>query len=198
MAAPRARRDGGAGALRPLRRAGFPQSRALAGRVRSDRPRCGHRDPGRRAAVPRHGGCRAVRPGVGAGSLAHGSRRHSRARGGARPVRPAPRGKLGEGEPRRARAARRAPRRIRTLPGRVRNTADEVAVGVGELRRIGADRVIIVDSKAQSRRLRAIWRALVVIRRGPSSDFLRTTRTTKRAGGDIPQTCSRSPEKFRH
>lgn len=50
---------------------------------------------------------------------------------------------------------------IRVLSPRVRNTADEVRLIAGEVRRIGGDRVILVTSKAHSRRVRATWRALV-------------------------------------
>ena len=50
---------------------------------------------------------------------------------------------------------------IRILNERVRNTADEIQVVSRELGRINADRVILVTSKAHSRRVRATWRALV-------------------------------------
>jgi uncharacterized SAM-binding protein YcdF (DUF218 family) len=50
---------------------------------------------------------------------------------------------------------------IRILAEPVRNTFDEVQVLSRELRRINGDRVILVTSKAHSRRVRATWRALV-------------------------------------
>jgi len=53
------------------------------------------------------------------------------------------------------------PGAIRVLHPRVRNTADEVRLIAGEARRVGGDRVILVTSKAHSRRVRATWRAVV-------------------------------------
>lgn len=50
---------------------------------------------------------------------------------------------------------------IRVLPGGVRNTEEEVKLVARELARVGADRVILVTSKPHTRRVRAIWRALV-------------------------------------
>ena len=50
---------------------------------------------------------------------------------------------------------------IRTLPERNRNTADEVRSVHASLRRSGGQRVIIVTSKAHTRRVRAIWAAAV-------------------------------------
>ncbi len=53
------------------------------------------------------------------------------------------------------------PTSIRLLGDRIWNTADEVRVIAAELRRDGGDRVIIVTSKAHSRRVRATWAAIV-------------------------------------
>jgi uncharacterized SAM-binding protein YcdF (DUF218 family) len=50
---------------------------------------------------------------------------------------------------------------IRVLEEGVVNTADEVRVIAGELQRVGGRRVIIVTSKPHTRRVRAIWSALV-------------------------------------
>lgn len=50
---------------------------------------------------------------------------------------------------------------IRVLDRRVRNTADEVRLIAAEVRGAGGDRVILVTSKAHSRRVRDTWRALV-------------------------------------
>ena len=50
---------------------------------------------------------------------------------------------------------------IRVLRDGVLNTADEVRLVARELERVGASRVILVTSKPHSRRVRAIWRALV-------------------------------------
>src|SRR5262249_19439334 len=53
------------------------------------------------------------------------------------------------------------PEAIRLLGPGIWNTVDEVRVIAAELHRDGADRVIIVTSKAHSRRVRATWAALV-------------------------------------
>jgi uncharacterized SAM-binding protein YcdF (DUF218 family) len=53
------------------------------------------------------------------------------------------------------------PEAIRLLGDGVRNTVDEVRLIAGELGRDGGDRVIIVTSKAHSRRVRATWSAIV-------------------------------------
>ena len=53
------------------------------------------------------------------------------------------------------------PQAICVLNGGVQNTADEVRLVAHELAQRGRDRVIIVTSKAHSRRVRATWRALV-------------------------------------
>jgi uncharacterized SAM-binding protein YcdF (DUF218 family) len=53
------------------------------------------------------------------------------------------------------------PEAIRLLGTGIWNTVDEVRVIAAELRRDGGDRVIIVTSKAHSRRVRATWAALV-------------------------------------
>ena len=53
------------------------------------------------------------------------------------------------------------PEGIRLLGEDVWNTVDEVRLIAGELGRDGGDRVIIVTSKAHSRRVRATWAALV-------------------------------------
>ena len=50
---------------------------------------------------------------------------------------------------------------IRLLDDPVRNTAEEVRRIAQELARVGGDRVILVTSKAHSRRVRATWRALL-------------------------------------
>jgi uncharacterized SAM-binding protein YcdF (DUF218 family) len=50
---------------------------------------------------------------------------------------------------------------ICVLNGKVKNTADEMRLIAHELAQRGKDRVIIVTSKAHSRRVRATWRALV-------------------------------------
>ena len=50
---------------------------------------------------------------------------------------------------------------IRILNERVRNTVDEIQLVSRELGRINADRVILVTSKAHSRRVRTTWRAVV-------------------------------------
>ncbi len=57
--------------------------------------------------------------------------------------------------------ARVPPGAICVLNGAVKNTADEVRLIAHELAQRGRDRVIIVTSKAHSRRVRATWRALV-------------------------------------
>jgi uncharacterized SAM-binding protein YcdF (DUF218 family) len=53
------------------------------------------------------------------------------------------------------------PESIRLLGDGIRNTADEVRLIASELGRNGGDRVIIVTSKAHSRRVRATWAAIV-------------------------------------
>ncbi len=53
------------------------------------------------------------------------------------------------------------PDAIRLLGDGVWNTADEVRLVAGELSREGGDRVIIITSKAHSRRVRATWSAIV-------------------------------------
>ena len=53
------------------------------------------------------------------------------------------------------------PEAIRLLGDRIRNTVDEVRLVASELGRNGGDRVIIVTSKAHSRRVRATWVAIV-------------------------------------
>jgi uncharacterized SAM-binding protein YcdF (DUF218 family) len=53
------------------------------------------------------------------------------------------------------------PEAIRLLGDGVWNTVDEVRLIAGELARDGGDRVIIVTSKAHSRRVRATWAAIV-------------------------------------
>ena len=50
---------------------------------------------------------------------------------------------------------------IRMLSGGIRNTADEVKLVARELERVGSDRVIVVTSKPHTRRVRALWSALV-------------------------------------
>jgi len=57
-----------------------------------------------------------------------------------------------------------APAAIRPLDDEIWNTVDEVRLVAGELAHLGGDRVIIVTSKAHSRRVRATWSAIV----GPS------------------------------
>jgi uncharacterized SAM-binding protein YcdF (DUF218 family) len=53
------------------------------------------------------------------------------------------------------------PEAVRLLGDGVWNTVDELRVIGAELRRDGGDRVIIVTSKAHSRRVRATWAAIV-------------------------------------
>ena len=53
------------------------------------------------------------------------------------------------------------PGAIRLLGEGIRNTVDEVRLIASELDRNGGDRVIIVTSKAHSRRVRATWAAIV-------------------------------------
>jgi uncharacterized SAM-binding protein YcdF (DUF218 family) len=53
------------------------------------------------------------------------------------------------------------PEAIRVLAAGVWNTVDEVRLIAGELGRAAGDRVIIVTSKAHSRRVRATWSAIV-------------------------------------
>ena len=53
------------------------------------------------------------------------------------------------------------PEAIRVLAAGVWNTVDEMRLIAAELGRDGGDRVIIVTSKAHSRRVRATWAALV-------------------------------------
>ena len=53
------------------------------------------------------------------------------------------------------------PEAIRVLAAGVWNTVDEMRLVAAELGRDGGDRVIIVTSKAHSRRVRATWAALV-------------------------------------
>ena len=53
------------------------------------------------------------------------------------------------------------PEAIRLLGDGVWNTVDEVRLIAGELGRAAGDRVIIVTSKAHSRRVRATWSAIV-------------------------------------
>lgn len=50
---------------------------------------------------------------------------------------------------------------IRVLEGGVLNTREEVELVARELRRAGGARVIVVTSKPHTRRVKAIWRALV-------------------------------------
>ena len=54
-----------------------------------------------------------------------------------------------------------APEAIRVLDSAARNTSQEVQRIAEELRRTGGERVIIVTSKASSRRLKATWRRRV-------------------------------------
>jgi len=53
------------------------------------------------------------------------------------------------------------PEAIRVLAAGVWNTVDEMRLVAAELERAGGDRVIIVTSKAHSRRVRATWSAIV-------------------------------------
>ena len=53
------------------------------------------------------------------------------------------------------------PEVVRLLGDGIWNTVDEVRLIAAELGRDGGDRVIIVTSKAHSRRVRATWAALV-------------------------------------
>lgn len=53
------------------------------------------------------------------------------------------------------------PAAIRVLSQPVENTADEVRVIARELKRVGGREVILITSKAHSRRVRATWRALI-------------------------------------
>ena len=53
------------------------------------------------------------------------------------------------------------PEAIRVLAAGVWNTVDEMRLVGAELERAGGDRVIIVTSKAHSRRVRATWSAIV-------------------------------------
>jgi uncharacterized SAM-binding protein YcdF (DUF218 family) len=53
------------------------------------------------------------------------------------------------------------PEAIRVLGEGIRNTVDEMRLIGAELGRNGGDRVIIVTSKAHSRRVRATWAAIV-------------------------------------
>jgi uncharacterized SAM-binding protein YcdF (DUF218 family) len=53
------------------------------------------------------------------------------------------------------------PEAIRLLGDGVRNTVDEMRLIASELGRNGGDRVIIVTSKAHSRRVRTTWAAIV-------------------------------------
>lgn len=50
---------------------------------------------------------------------------------------------------------------IHLLRDRVQNTVEEVQIVVRELRRVGGERVILVTSKAHTRRVRATWSGLV-------------------------------------
>jgi uncharacterized SAM-binding protein YcdF (DUF218 family) len=50
---------------------------------------------------------------------------------------------------------------VRILDEGVINTADEIRLLARELQTIGGDRVIVVTSKAHSRRVRATWRAII-------------------------------------
>lgn len=53
------------------------------------------------------------------------------------------------------------PRAIQVVRQKVQNTVEEVEVVARELRRVGAGRVILVTSKPHTRRVRAIWHAVV-------------------------------------
>jgi uncharacterized SAM-binding protein YcdF (DUF218 family) len=53
------------------------------------------------------------------------------------------------------------PEAIRLLGDGIWNTVDEMRLVAGELGRAGGERVIIVTSKVHSRRVRAIWAAIV-------------------------------------
>jgi len=53
------------------------------------------------------------------------------------------------------------PEAIRVLAAGVWNTVDEMRLVAAELERAGGDRVIVVTSKAHSRRVRATWSAIV-------------------------------------
>jgi uncharacterized SAM-binding protein YcdF (DUF218 family) len=53
------------------------------------------------------------------------------------------------------------PEAIRLLGDGIWNTVDEVRLVAAELARTGGDRIIIVTSKAHSRRVRATWAAIV-------------------------------------
>jgi uncharacterized SAM-binding protein YcdF (DUF218 family) len=57
------------------------------------------------------------------------------------------------------------PGAIRLVSGGVQNTVDEVRIVAAEIGRVGGDQVIIVTSKAHSRRVRATW--LAVVRSSP-------------------------------
>jgi len=66
---------------------------------------------------------------------------------------------------------------IRVLPEEVRNTADEERATAAELRKAGGNRVIMVTSRAQSRRARAMWHALaggtaeLIVRGAPGEPY---------------------------
>jgi len=53
------------------------------------------------------------------------------------------------------------PKAIRVLNESIRNTAEEVQVISRELKQAGGNKVILVTSKPHTRRVRAIWRALL-------------------------------------
>ena len=69
------------------------------------------------------------------------------------------------------------PGSIRELTGSTANTADEVHAVRRELTAVGGDRIIIVTSKFHTRRVKALWRALVgprpelVVRYAPGDPF---------------------------
>jgi len=81
------------------------------------------------------------------------------------------------------------PKAIRVLNEGVRNTAEEVRVISRELKQAGGNRVILVTSKPHTRRVRAIWRALlgdtpeVIVRYAPEDPYepRRWWRNTKDA-----------------
>lgn len=70
-----------------------------------------------------------------------------------------------------------SPNSIRELKGSTANTAEEVRAVGRELAAVGGDRVILVTSKYHTRRVKALWRALVgvhpeaIVRFAPGDPF---------------------------
>ena len=72
---------------------------------------------------------------------------------------------------------------IRVPKQQVQNTEDEVRLIAEELRRVGGEKVIVVTSRAHTRRVRSIWRRVVGRVRGRWYTGRQETGSTRSTGG---------------